>query len=268
VQAQCRVARSPARGAYRSNVPTSEDRAAEIVGQILDCPIERRDHIGAPDGTPDFEILAPIGPCPLEVTRSIDGEHIAMWRAIGGNEIAFPELKRYWHISIADRSSIKPLVKALREPLHAMERARIDSFEMDEPDEFGNTPDPSALWAPLAVVGVRRGRSFDVEPRGTVTIGSNSTIATAAEVLNGVAVTEIANNRSKLGRNGHLFIWVESSSSHAWLGMDLGPPEQPPAAFTSFTVWVARWDPRADEPDRFWRLSSESGWEDLTARLS
>jgi len=250
----------------------AEAAAAEIVRAVLGVPVEQRDVEGAPPATPDFAILKPDGELPLEVTRSTDGPHRRFWDQISNTDWNLPTIASSWWVSVGYSYPLaKDLRRSLSQVLPRLEEAEVAHFEMSWEDERGNSPDHTAPWAPMAEVGVIRGRVVDANTKSPyVFIGNAGGFATSPEAVNVLIATEAANNAKKLGEQGHLFIWVDSLDHHAWVGMDLdhppvvGPADVPPGA----TFWVARKGADAWTSDRLWLLRPGESWRSVALRES
>jgi hypothetical protein len=247
----------------------SEQSAAGIVARKLEVPVVRRDGKGAPPGTHDFEMLFDnTRPVPLEVTRSTDGPHRRFWNQITHTDWQLEGMSASWWVSVGySYPPAKDLRAALVQVLPTLEALGIENFDMNSEDEFGHRPNPSAPWAPLASVYVRRGRVVEMDPESPyVYIGNSGSYATGPEVINDLAAIEAANNAAKLGANGHLFIWVDSLDHQSWVGMDLRTPTDRPGAALpdGITVWVARRPASGEwEPDRLWIVRPGEAWVSL-----
>jgi hypothetical protein len=241
---------------------------------VLGAVVEAVDGPGAPPNSPDFNIVLAGQRVPLEVTRATDGALRSYYAQVSAHDWEDTRLQSSWAISVGYGAA--PKVKALRTELSRvlaeLEAAGITQFDVNDADDFGERPDPSAPWASLAPFGVRRGRSVQLAGPSRIWMGSSGAFSTNAEVVNGLVRIELGkvDNRAKVGDDGHLFVWVESLSQHAHVAMELDiPPEgRPDGIPPAVGVWVARVDATSSEPwiaDRIWRLPPRSPWLRLDA---
>lgn len=237
------------------NARCSETVAAAIVHNCLKVPVRRTDCPTAPPSTADFEIVLPAATVPLEVTRATDGVRISFWKALDSPWSL--RVSRAWHVSVSEGCDVRNLRQVLVHELPVMEALGIDEFDVADSGWTGDEPAPA--WSRLAKAGVRRARSFAANP-GIVTIGASGAFTTAPEVINEMVEEELlrkSDNRKKVGPQGHLFIWVDSSCPpRIRMAMDTGwPPKPSPAIPAGPTVWVAREKtPGGHRPDRLWQF--------------
>jgi hypothetical protein len=248
----------------------SEQAASELVGAVLGVPIRELDGPTAPPGTPDFEMILAGGTVPLEVTRSTDRYHRSFWNATSKADWELPGLSFSWRISTGYQyPRVKEVRRSLERVLPLLEAAGITEFDTNDPDANGNRPDRDAPWFPLVAVGVRRGSVVAMEQHPpTVMVGTAGSFATGPEVVNDLVKKEFANNARKVGRGGHLFVWVDLLDHRTWMALDLdAPPRKEPDLPSGVTAWVAR-QKRGGEwiADRLWR-GGLTGWESVTSLL-
>jgi hypothetical protein len=235
-----------------------ENEGAWTVAAVLggDRP-ERRDVVGAPDGTHDFDITIRRRVVALEISSTTVPEVAQMWHVIHDLDWQFPDLPESWSISLhaSARGQAGPLVRRFHEraplllrQIHDEHPNPVGNFLYD-PDRDGLSERTRYAVKELRKLGARSGGTVGTMTGSppSICISTVGTWASDHSSVHGAVEREAINNAEKLGRatadERHLLLWVDDSdpASLQELTTIQLPTEQPVLPAGIDVVWVALW---------------------------
>lgn len=254
-----------------------EDHAAQTVAALLDGTPTRRDVVGAPQRTHDFDVVTSAGRIvALEVTSRVDAAVAAFWK--GNRSLIDPTGLTYsWSLTVPHPvgSPTDPRLRDLAR--HAP--GFLASVEPHLPpgcvELMGSLENLEGTPAHDAALGLKSLRVINANPLprfgGVTSQAALGTSGHPREVPLARVITEaIAANAEKLARatadERHLFLWVDNSDTPNWNRLYL---EQEPLVGPEYgpcidMVWVALWSRNYfpySSAAKIWRILRSGFWE-------
>jgi hypothetical protein len=259
-----------------------ELEAAWTAAALLSAKPERRDVVGSPNLTHDYDLLLPDGRViALEVTRMSVPEVVEMWDAIEALDWGCPELAWNWSISLhaAGRGRSGPRVKRFREKAPAL----LCILEKESHGRVGDIVagglDGCSQQARLAIEELRRLGTRSGGPVGQPVSGAALVLvgtsgpggAVDGTDVNSGVERAIEDNLTKLraapGDERHLFVWVDSTDPGASVAMwSYTRPPAPGLPAGIDCVWVGLWQGGMNPQSNaftLWRVVAGGPWEVL-----
>lgn len=256
--------------------PELERVAAKTLEELLGGHAEYCDVPGAPDGTHDFDLHVADRVLSVEVTTAADQEEVAFDAAIAHQNRPLQHARQSWVVHLSKGVHLRNAFSRIDRHLARLEEDGVDCFDGRYPHdpEMGENGDhPTVLE--LADLGVLTGAACG--PGNTLFISRRSLGAASPDHVNRVveACAARTDNLKKLrGANGHkrhLFVWVDGSSTQAFLMMteehlpETGPRLPDPIT----TAWAATGNRRREDRlvvTHLWQASGV-GWTSRTEEL-
>lgn len=247
-----------------------EQRAAQVLSQVLGGQVTWRDPGGGPGSTHDFDVRCPNGTTvAVEVTSVTDPEAEAFWRAVSQANWQSTRLQRSWLLDVETGANVRALQGQVEPLLAQLEKQRIWCFDAESPEAEAHA---------LRRLGVRSGCPLDWPTPHYVYItgGNGGAIDPEFPRMAVEAVAWARDNRDKLAgaspAERHLFVWIRPLSHQAFASMRawrITPPRcccLPPEVDL---LWVGR-SCGTDESgtivaEDLWRFTRSSGWGRIRA---
>jgi hypothetical protein len=258
-----------------------ELEAAWTLAAVYSASPARRDGIGAPDGTYDFDLELPTGASiALEVTTATAPMLASFWHEVHRRDWSDVYLRRDWTVTLVAMSSSRPVASVKQFQREGIPLLRAIEADLSDAgiwvlgqDDAQLTDQGMAAANELRSMGVDNANALTAmgaqNRGGTVAVGAVVDAAATMSMVNNVLEDALADNADKLRRSAtterHLFIVVNDLSLQAFIAAATYSMPRATCALPDGInrVWLAPWLSGPNLQSRFgslWFVDDEQPW--------